>query len=94
LRGVASDIFLPSLTDQADGGEGAGLQPTLMWFARRLNDPGLMSVFARQLAALIAGTPTPNSGESARFMTIAALWWTDADAVRALEYAIAGCGGG
>ena len=66
----------------ADGGEGAGLQPTLMWFARRLNDPGLMSVFTRQLAALIAGTPTPNSGESARFMTIAALWWTDADAVR------------
>ncbi|HEY0967974.1 MAG TPA: heparinase II/III family protein [Opitutaceae bacterium] len=66
----------------ADGGEAAGLQPTLMWFARRINDPGLMSVFSRQLGALIADAGAPPSSDSARFLAIAALWWTDADAVR------------
>ena len=66
----------------ADGGEAAGLQPALMWFAQRLQDPGLMSVLSRQLAALVGDPGEGGSSESSRFLVVAALWWAGADAVR------------
>lgn len=66
----------------ADGGETATLQPALMWFARRLNDPGLMSVFSRQMDALIDDPSSPGGLDAARFLTFAALWWVGSDSVR------------
>jgi hypothetical protein len=66
----------------ADGSEPTGLQPALMWFAQRLNDPGLMSVLSQHLNALAAGSTPAGSWAQSRFAVLAALWWVGAEAAR------------
>lgn len=59
----------------SDGGEGAGFEPAVFWFARRLNDPGLLVFERRQLASpdKLAAAIRRN-----RIAPLAALWWPPA----------------
>ena len=59
----------------SDGGEGVGFEPAVFWFARQLNDPGLL-LFERRLLA----TPKDltDSIRRQRFAVLAALWWPPA----------------
>jgi len=64
----------------SDGSEGVGFEPVVFWFARRLNDPGLL-LFERRLLA----TPDKlaDSIRRQRFATLAALWWPPAGTQKA-----------
>lgn len=54
----------------ADGGEGGGLVSVVYWFARKLDDPGLL-LFNRR--ALESGSMARGN----RFSPLVALWWPD-----------------
>jgi len=59
----------------SDGTEGAGFEPAVFWFARKLHDPGLLFFEHRRLGSpkLIAAAVHGN-----RFAPLAALWWPPA----------------
>lgn len=56
----------------SDGGEGATFEPAIFWFARKLNDPGLLQFERRHLASPALTTAAVRG---TRFAPFAALWW-------------------
>ena len=68
----------------SDCREEGSIEPALFWFARRLENPGLLT---GQLEALkqFTGTTSANGvpGESGRLLPLAAIWWPDRTAATA-----------
>lgn len=59
----------------SDGTEGAAFEPAVFWFARKLDDPGLLLFERRMLASAKLATAAVHSN---RFAPLAALWWPPA----------------
>ncbi len=64
----------------ADGRESSNFEPAMFWFAQAADDPGFAS-FER--ARLATSEDLAKVARGDRFATLAALWWTQAEATRA-----------
>jgi hypothetical protein len=64
----------------SDCREEGSIEPALFWFARRLENPGLVRAQLQALKQLAGKTA---KGESARLLPLAAIWWPDRTAATA-----------
>jgi len=64
------------LYNYADGREQRALEPALFWFAQRTRDPGLLQGQMRLLDEILTKTKGgAATGETARLLSLAAIWW-------------------
>ena len=67
----------------SDGTAATSLEPALFWFARQVNDPGLVRMERGFFETVSKGGKTGELGETNRFYPLSLLWWPSPGAFEA-----------